>query len=461
MVEETKKPKSMKVEVGVVGDLIDMIVDIQDEVLDKRDINLEQLFFMTKNDGQARGILNAIKFPVKMARPAVQPSEDGEEEAKFIQQNLLGVPSEGGMVTPLKVIIARMALAVRDGYKIFEKVWRIMKGRVYLEKLAYRGTDCTKFTIDNHGNIDGAHQETTFKGKMIDVKFPLEKLVYYIYNSEENPFAGESGFYPVFYHYDKKHKLYAIAHLAYQLNALPVRLGKHPKNISAEDLTRFRNALKALGTSIAMTFPDVCTVEAFEGRKGLAEFLPMIQHHDTMMATSFLSQFMSLGHEGGGGSFALSQDQSNLFLMSLMSLLAEIAEVFNVQVIPQLIDWNFGTKKYPRLIFTPFSDTIRSAIMDTFKNLLSARFPQISPEFAISLEEQIAEELGLKIDYKEVKERMETERAELMKAEALASKGEKGKKKLGKEKEETDEELLSEFLGYGKQLNKLMRARYF
>jgi len=457
--ETKKKPARFKYESGAIGDLIEMVVDFQNETLDKREITLEQLYFMTKNDGQARGILNAIKYPVKMARPAIQPAEDGEAEADFVRQNLLGVPHEGGLSTPLKAVITRMALAVRDGYKIFEKVWKYKNNKIYLDKLAYRGTSHTKFLIDDHGNINGAHQETTFKGNMIDVKFPLEKIAYYIYNPEENPYAGDSGFYPVFYHYDKKHKLYAIAHLAYQLNAIPIRKGMHPTNMKGDDLKDFRKAISALGTVISITYPEGCTVEPFEGKHKLTEYLPMIQHHDVMMAVSFLAQFMNLGHEGGGGSFALSQDQSNLFLMSLMSLLDEIAEVFNIQVIPQLIDWNFGTEKYPRLTFTPFSDTIRSAIMDTFKSLLAARFPQISPEFAIGLEEQISEELGLKIDYKEVKERMEQERQELMKAEEAAGSIE-GKKVPPEGKEETDEEL-SAFLGYPGFPRRTTKIRYY
>ena len=145
-------------------------------------------------------------------------------------------------------------------------------------------------------------------------------------------------------------------------------------------------------------------------------------------------------HWDGGASFALSSDQSNLFLMSLMSLLEDISEVFNTQVIPQLIDWNFGTKKYPTLIFSPFSDTIRSAIMDTFKSLLAARFPQVSPEFALKMEESVAEELGIEIDYKKVEARMEKERA-AMEAGAGEEEVIEKKKAPGSKVDETDEEL--------------------
>lgn len=444
-----EKPGRRKTqESGVLGDINEMVVTMQDQTLDKRDIEIEQLQFMTRNDGQAKGILNAIKFPVRMARPAIKPAEEGgEEEAKFIESVLLKSPAEGGMETPLRTITSRMALGVRDGHKIFEKVFKMEDGKVRLKKLAYRSQETTRFMYDWHGEINGAHQETTFLGKTIDKKWGLDKIAYFVYNSEENPFTGHSDFYPVFYHYDKKHKLYAIAHIAYQLNAVPIRIGSHPKNMSPDALKKFREALKSLGTAVALTHPEECEVTPFESKRGLHEFLALIQHHDSMMSRAFLTQFINLGQEGRGGSYALSSDQSNLFLMSIMSLLDDIANVFNTQVIPQLIDWNFNSKKYPTLEFTPFSDTIRSAITATFHAMLAARFPQISPEFALSMEAAVADELGLEIDYKEVERRIEEERKMLMQAQGSAQTVDE-KTPLGKApkaKEESDAELMSEF----------------
>jgi hypothetical protein len=444
MPKDGKKPEEPTMaEFGTVGTITDMLTYLQDEVLDRRDITLDQLIMMTKCDGQARGILNAIKYPVKMARPAIKEAEGGAEEAKFIRDNLFNPPASGGMDTPIQTVVSRMALAVRDGYKIFEKVWEPKDGKIRLKRLAYRSTLCTDFLYDTHGVIKGAKQQTSFNNVLYDVEWDKEKIAYFIYNAEENPYKGESDFYPVFYHYDKKHKLYSIAHIAYQLNATPIRIGKHPSNLGKEELEKFRNALKSLGTTVVMTFPNTCEVDKFESERKLTEFLGLIQHHDGMMSRVFLTQFMNLGQEGRGGSYALSSDQSDLFLMSLMSLLSDIADVFNVQIIPQLIDWNFGTDKYPTLVFTPFSDTIRTAIMSTFSTILSARYPQVSNEMVLELEKKVAEELGLEIDYKAVQARIEKERAALQNIETKTAENDKkvptGTTKGGEE--ESDAEL--------------------
>jgi phage gp29-like protein len=435
------KPKPVFGESGTIGKITDILNYVQNEVLDRRDVTLEQLIFMTRTDGQARGILNAIKYPIRMARPTIKEAKGGKREAEFVRRNLLGNPSENGMFTPIRVVVARMALAVRDGYKVFEKVWEAKDGNIWLKKLAYRSTLSTKFTYDQNGEITGANQKATFNGKYYDVSWSKDKIAYFLYNAEDNPYMGESDFYPVFYHYDKKHKLYAIAHLAYQLNAVPIRVGKHPAGMIMSDVEKFRAALKSLGTATVMTFPNNCEVDKFESDRKLTEFLNLIQHHDSMMSRVFLTQFMNLGQEGRGGSFALSQDQSNLFLMSLMSFLYDIAEVFNTQIIPQLVDWNFGSRKYPTLQFTPFSDTLRTAIMDTFKSILAARYPQVSSEFVMELEKKIAEELGLEIDYVVVLKRIEEERRSMAEAEKGKTVDTKIVDKADKSKEESDEDL--------------------
>ena len=424
---KTKNKKLTKPELegefGAIGKITEIIEMIQNEVLDYRDVSLDQIIFMTRNDGNARGLLNAVKYPVKMSRPQIEPPEKGgKKETDFIKKNLLGNPFEGGMSTPMRQVVARMALGVRDGYKIFEKVWKLWKGQIWLDKLAYRSTLSTKFYFDKHGNHKGAYQQYTdlATGEWKKIDFKLGKIAFFIFNAEENPYLGESAFYAPFYHYDKKHKLYAVSHLAYQLNAVPVRIGYHPKSMRGDELKKFRTALTSIGSMVAMTLPETCKVEPFESTRRLTEFLGLLQHHDTEMRMAFLAQFMGLGQEGKGGSFALSTDQSNLFLMSLMGLLDDIAQVFNTQVIPQLIDWNFGTEKYPKLVFTPFSDTLRSAVMTTFANLLQARFPQVSEEFILELEKNVSDELGMGLDYVKIKARQDAERAAMEEAAKAA-----------------------------------------
>ena len=89
--------------------------------------------------------------------------------------------------------------------------------------------------------------------------------------------------------------------------------------------------------------------------------------------------------------------------------------------------------------------------MNTFESLLQARFPQVSEEFILKLEQLVSEELGMELDYKAIKKQREEERKALEEAaKAAISQPDitdpiKGKKPLGnvapKGKEEKTSEL--------------------
>jgi chromatin segregation and condensation protein Rec8/ScpA/Scc1 (kleisin family) len=100
---------------------------------------------------------------------------------------------------------------------------------------------------------------------------------------------------------------------------------------------------------MGVILPPGLDLEILEGKIKSAELLEHIKHHDTKMAQSILAQFLQLGQEGGGGSFALSRDQSDFFLMSLLSCGNSICDTINRYAVPQLIDYNFTVRKYPQL----------------------------------------------------------------------------------------------------------------
>ena len=66
-----------------------------------------------------------------------------------------------------------------------------------------------------------------------------------------------------------------------------------------------------------------------------------IAHHDRQIAKSILAQFIDLGAESSGGSYALSEDQSSLFTLGLTAIANEFAEVVNQDIISQLVAYNF------------------------------------------------------------------------------------------------------------------------
>jgi hypothetical protein len=66
------------------------------------------------------------------------------------------------------------------------------------------------------------------------------------------------------------------------------------------------------------------------------------------IARSILLQFMNLG-ANGTGSYAQSVDQSGFFLMALKAVGDSICDTINRYAIPQMVDYNWDVKKYPKL----------------------------------------------------------------------------------------------------------------
>lgn len=76
-----------------------------------------------------------------------------------------------------------------------------------------------------------------------------------------------------------------------------------------------------------------------------------IKHHNREIAKNILAQFLELG-DTESGSKALSEDQSDLFLLSLVAVANQIKDTINRFLIPELVDYNFdGVKEYPKITF--------------------------------------------------------------------------------------------------------------
>lgn len=75
-----------------------------------------------------------------------------------------------------------------------------------------------------------------------------------------------------------------------------------------------------------------------------------INHHNREISKNVLAQFLELGNTESG-SRALSEDQSDLFLLGLTAVANYICDIFNRYVIPELVDLNYDTDQYPHLKF--------------------------------------------------------------------------------------------------------------
>lgn len=418
----TPKPRP-EVEVGV-SHYLPFVVPYKSvwEMLRDEDITVRQLTAMRKTDGQSRALYRLITLPIRSAlKTATFVPQDhidgGDDEAAFVEQMFTLPTSAGGMMTPFSRVIAQMLLAIFDGFSAFELVYWApktgpLKGKWTLKKIAYRPAHTLTFLINDNNEFNGFRQQTMFKGQMFDKALPAEHCIYYAANEEEKPFYGQSYFQSAYYHWDKKFKLYLIAHIAAQRAAVGTRVGKLPPNPSREDKEIFARALADLGVAQYMTIPDNYSVESLKEAGGF-DFLSLINHHNSQMSKSVLAAFFDK-EQGGGDSGKLvdfGQQSDSLFLLMLQTIMSEIEEVINQHVIPRFVDWNFGTGKYPSFQFGSLSQEQKNTILDLFSKLaVAGQSLTIRPEFVHELEVQVAEELGLELDWNTIEEEMAAEK---------------------------------------------------
>jgi hypothetical protein len=407
------------------------------EALRDEEVTVNQLTAMRRTDGQARALYRLLTLPIRAALKTAtfvpeSNVDGGDDEAKFIEQMFTLPESAGGMTVSFNRAIAQMLMAIFDGFAGFEMVYWVpkkgpLKGKWTLKKLAARPAHTLSFLLDDNSEFAGFRQRTMYQGRSIDVIIPADSAVYYAANEEEKPFYGCSYFQSAFYHWDKKFKLYVIAHIAAQRAAVGTRIGTMPKGPDKTEKLEFQKALADLGIAQWMTVPEGWVVDSLKEVTNY-DFLSLINHHNSQMSKSVLAAFFD-DSQGTGGDASLvdfGRQSDALFMMMLTTLMGEIEEVINQKIIPRFIDWNFDSQKYPKFQFGSLTEEQKSAMTDLFKTLaVAGQSLAISPEFVHELEKQVAEEFGLEIDWEAVEERMahEQELAEQMAAQGMAPGG--------------------------------------
>ena len=380
-----------------------------------------QLVAMRRLDGQARALYRLLTLPIRAAlsKSTFVPAEGGEAEAEFIDQVFNLPPSSGGMSVTFHRFMAQMLQALFDGFAPFEQVyWKPafgpLKGKYTLRKLAYRQSDTISIVEDEDGHFQGFRQRAYVNGKTVDVHIPRERAFYFAAQEEERKYYGVSFFQSAFYHYDKKIKMYYIAHLAAQRAAVGTRIGTFPVNATREQKTSLAHNLSNLAVAQWMMVPEGTKVEMLR-ESGTFQFLDYINHHNNQMSKSILANFFDKDTGGGQGDAKLvsfGQPGDDMFVLMLRAIMDDIANQINHYIIPRLIDWNFSGGKYPTFQWAQLTDDEKVLITNTFDSLSTAgEGVNVSPEFLRELEIKMADEMGLEIDWEEVEEREEKEKA--------------------------------------------------
>jgi hypothetical protein len=332
---------------------------------------------MRLGDATVRATLLVVKLPVISASWNVQPaSEDARdvEIAEFVEDNLMH-----RMNRPWPDLLRELMLYLDYGRMVFEKVYELSEdGKIRLAKLGPRMPGTIQ-KWETEGGQPGITQWLPTGGFR---SIPREKLVLFVNEQEGDNYEGISLLRPAYKHWYYKDGLYKVEAMSVERQGLGIPKVKIPSNATkadeakAEELAR---NLRANEEAFVTLKGESWEVEILDMKGGsVKDAQPAIQHHDLMISKSILAQFINLAGNATG-SYSLSQNDSEYLLMCLQAVGWYISDVFDHDVIRELVDLNYaGVEKYPLLQFSKIGKVDIGPLAAALKTLKDAKL--ITPD---------------------------------------------------------------------------------
>lgn len=331
---------------------------------------------MRKGDGTVRAAMLVTTLPIRRAKWFVNPVTSDvkdEEVANFVRNALfewIGCSWDD--------IVRQALLMLPFGVMLFEKVYTTKQheGKTYvvLEKLAPRlPKSILQWELTDHTfGIQQIRQDG------IIAQIPGSKLLIFVNEREGDNWWGTSMLRAAYKHWYYKNNFYKIDAVAFERQGLGIPLIKMPKGYTETDEQRAANAaqnLRASESGYLLLPPDYEAEFMNMGSQTTRDPEKSINHHNKEILQSVLAQFLELGQtQSGGGSRALSADQSDLFLKAMEAIATNIVSVINQDLIPELVDMNFDDVTiYPKLDFSGITKMDITALGTAFSQLVTAK----------------------------------------------------------------------------------------
>jgi len=361
------------------------------------DLGPETYVSMQANDGQVQAIVRLLSLPLQSSPISIIPDKNDKGEKDFIETVFMKPEFMGGMSTPLPFIISDMTRALFEGFRLYEKVAHIIedgdyKGKIGWKKIAPRDAITVALRADDYGGFDGAHQTCTFGDKSVNINIPAKKCILYTFQKEKHWLYGESILKAAYYHYDKKHKLYYIAHKKAEIEALGLKILKINQSLTSAERESAENVVDTIGINSRITLPPGIELEIDRSTGGL-DIMPLITHHDNQMSISALTQIVSqikYAYPYGKGT-----EQSKYLSLAVHSIMRQMENTLNTYAVAPLIDWNFASKSYPKIKLQDLTDEVQVLLSNIFDQIIKRKETPIPEGFIDEVTKKIAKRMDL------------------------------------------------------------------
>lgn len=389
---------------------------------------------MLGTDGTAQSLETALAMPLRQANKTIEKPSKDRGQTEFVREILECPYENGGMKTSLELVISQMTFAMAARKTFHERVFTRRKdGRIGYSKIAWRPPQtCELIRNRKHGDPLGFRQyqdwETGNPNKDGYVEVPAARALIYIHGQHRDPLYGVSDLQVTYWAYQLKQKLLFLWSNFLGNQSLPKILAYGADPTSAKNNARQIAGLRSSGVlGLVRKSPEDKLYDILEtAGQGAGQFRELTNYLDGQSSRSVMAGWLDLTSAAGEGrgSYALSADQSGIFLASRYAVAKEIADEVTQQVIAPLVWINFGPDtEVPRLVFEKISSDQAAKAMALLQQLGSAQNMNVPDGFIDLLMERVAQYLDLddaRLD-KVIKERTEQAKKDRLAAEQQAA----------------------------------------
>lgn len=343
---------------------------------------------MLKKDGQAEAVLTALTMPIRMAGWQIEKPEGDQGQTDWVTDELTRHQVDGGMQTPIATVIGQMCMARAYRLSFHEAVWTLRDGKACYKKLAWRPpVTCHLMRHRRTGDITGFKQwqdpERQVNYDLDDegyVVITANRAVVYVHNPHRDPLYGKSDLDVVLWAHSLKQKV-----LQWWANYCD-RQGIPKTIVYGKTLTEARNnaaRIAKLGSAgvVAVEKKGAPEDKLFEvldnsgAGSAASVFKSLVDYLDGMMSRSVLASWLDLPSAAGNGagSYALSADQSGIFMQTIFATATDIADIITARIIAPLVRRNYGAKAaIPKFVFNKIDTQQIEKIMNLVDTVLAA-----------------------------------------------------------------------------------------
>ena len=312
---------------------------------------------------------------------------ENEELKKFVNANFTTF-YEGNFIEDMQQVLNAMIY----GFSIFEKIYKVVNGKMVLKRLTSIPQDSIIFDLDYYGNVTSINQYAN-----MNLLKPLNKDKFLIMSwnySNSNPY-GNSDLRAAYLPWFAKQEVITYLNMFLERYGMPYIVAKYDSG--NEGLrTELEEVIKSLMAANGAVLPAEVDLEIIEVAKQVVNvFIDTIQQYNRDISAALLVPDLMGFNATSGGSYSLGEEQLKIFQLNIDRHRLALQDIINRQVIKQIIDLNFGPQEmYPTIKFKPVEKDLVLDRVDAYSNL--CRFSKMKPQAATI--EKIMEDLKLPFD---------------------------------------------------------------